>query len=111
MKAKLITALSIVLPLAGLAITPRATPAAEDGAALYKAKCAMCHGANGEGKPAVKAPSLVSDEAKKLSDADITDMIANGGKEKKAAHAFSKKGVTDDQVKALVTFIRELQKK
>jgi hypothetical protein len=38
-------------------------------------------------------------------------MIANGGKEKKAAHAFSKKGVSDDQVKALVAFIRGLQKK
>lgn len=111
MKAKLIAAVSLILPLGALALAPRATPAAEDGAALYKAKCAVCHGANGEGKPAVKAPSLVSDEAKKLSDADITDMIANGGKEKKATHAFSKKGVTDDQVKALVSFIRELQKK
>lgn len=111
MKGKLITALALILPLAGLALTPRATPAAEDGAALYKAKCAVCHGANGEGKPAMKAPSMVSDEAKKLSDADITEMIANGGKEKRAAHAFSKKGVSDDQVKALAAFIRELQKK
>jgi mono/diheme cytochrome c family protein len=111
MKAKLITALTVILPLGGLALTPRATPAAEDGEALYRTKCAACHGVNGEGKPAMKAPSLVSDEAKKLSDADITDMIANGGKEKKAAHAFSKKGVSDDQVKALVAFIRGLQKK
>ncbi len=29
---------------------------AEDGAALYKAKCAMCHGPDGAGKPAVKSP-------------------------------------------------------
>jgi mono/diheme cytochrome c family protein len=94
-----------------LVFTPRTSRAAEDGGALFKAKCAMCHGANGEGKPALKAPSLVSDEAKKKSDADLTDMIANGGKEKKATHAFSKKGVTDDQVKAIVAFIRELQKK
>lgn len=111
MRGKLIAALSLVLPLGVFVLAPRSTPAAEDGGALFKAKCAMCHGANGEGKPAMKAPSLVSDEAKKLSDADITDMIANGGKEKKAAHAFSKKGVSDEQVKALVAFIRELQKK
>ena len=90
---------------------PGNTRAAEDGGALFKAKCAVCHGANGEGKPALKAPSLTSDEAKKLSDADLTDMIANGGKEKRATHAFSKKGVNDEQVKALVAFIRELQKK
>ena len=30
--------------------------AANDGATLYKQKCAGCHGANGEGKPAIKAP-------------------------------------------------------
>jgi mono/diheme cytochrome c family protein len=101
----------LILAAAGLVFAPRSTPAAEDGAALYKAKCAMCHGADATGKPAVKAPSLVSDEAKKKSDADLTDQIANGGKEKKAAHAFSKKGVTDDQIKALVGYIRGLQKK
>jgi mono/diheme cytochrome c family protein len=111
MKGKMIAAMSLLVLLGAFVLTPRSAGAAEDGAAVYKAKCAVCHGANGEGKPAMKAPSLVSDEAKKLSDADLTDMIANGGKEKKAAHAFSKKGVSDDQVKALVAYIRELQKK
>ncbi len=111
MKGRTLAALFLLLPLAAFLLVPRATTAAEDGAALYKTKCAVCHGANGEGKPAVKAPSLVSDEAKKKSDADLTDQIANGGKEKKAAHAFSKKGVSDDQVKALVAYVRGLQKK
>ena len=111
MKATTIAAWSLLVSCGAFALAPRATPAAEDGAALYKTKCSACHGANGEGKPAMKAPSLVSDEAKKLSDADLTDMVANGGKEKKAAHAFSKKGVTDDQVKAIVAFVRDLQKK
>jgi mono/diheme cytochrome c family protein len=83
---------------------------AEDGAALYKAKCAACHGADATGKPAAKIPSLVSPEAKGLSDADLTDAIANGGKAQKASHAFAKKGLTDDQVKAVVTYIRGLQK-
>jgi len=111
MKGKYLGAAILILAAAGFVFTPRSTRAAEDGAALYKAKCAMCHGADATGKPAVKAPSLVSDEAKKMSDADMTDMIANGGKEKKATHAFSKKGVTDDQIKAVVAYIRELQKK
>ncbi len=48
---------------------------------------------------------------RKSSDADLTDMIANGGKEKKAMHAFGNKGVTPDQVKLLVSYIREAQKK
>jgi len=83
---------------------------AEDGAALYKAKCAACHGADATGKPAAKIPSLVSPEAKGLSDADLTDAIANGGKAQKASHAFAKKGLTDDQVNAIVTYVRGLQK-
>jgi len=37
-----------------------ASLAAEDGAALYKKKCSGCHGASGEGKPAIKAPALKS---------------------------------------------------
>jgi mono/diheme cytochrome c family protein len=37
--------------------------AANDGATLYKQKCAGCHGANGEGKPAIKAPPLEENDA------------------------------------------------
>ena len=111
MNRKYIGVAVVILAAAGFVFAPRTARGAEDGAALYKAKCAMCHGADATGKPAVKAPSLVSDEAKKKSDADYTDMIANGRKEKKATHAFSKKGVTDDQIKAIVSYIRELQKK
>ena len=83
----------------------------QEGATLYKTKCAACHGADGTGKPAAKIPSLVSDEAKKLSDADLTDFIANGGPAKKASHAFSTKGLTPEQIKDVVSGVRELQKK
>src|SRR5271165_3876220 len=48
---------------------------AEDGAALYKAKCAMCHGADAAGKAAAKIPSLISPEAKAKSDADLTKAV------------------------------------
>jgi cytochrome c6 len=109
-----ITKLAILIGMIAVAlflILPNLSWAAEDGAALYKAKCAMCHGADLAGKPAAKIPSLVSDNAKSASDADLTDMISNGGKEKKTSHAFSNKGVTADQVKAIVSYIREAQKK
>jgi cytochrome c553 len=79
---------------------------AEDGAALYKAKCAMCHGPDGAGKPAAKIPSLVSDEAKKKSDDDLAKVIQTNPK-----HAAVAKALTADQVKALVATIRDLQKK
>ena len=79
---------------------------AEDGAALYKAKCAMCHGPDGAGKPAAKIPSLVSDDAKKKSDADIIKVVQTNPK-----HAAVAKALNEDQLKAVVAAIRDLQKK
>ena len=78
---------------------------AEDGAALYKAKCAACHGADATGKPAAKIPSLVSDEAKKASDDDLAKSVSE-----KAKHPTSVKSVSADDAKAIVTYIRTLQK-
>jgi len=78
---------------------------AQDGAALYKAKCAMCHGPDAAGKPAAKIPSLVSDEAKKKSDADLTKAVAETAK-----HPAPVKGLSADDAKAVVTYLRSLQK-
>lgn len=78
---------------------------ADDAAASYKAKCAMCHGADGAGKGSV--PALNSEKVKKATDAELEDFIANGGKEKKASHAFASKGV---DAKAMVAYVRSLSK-
>jgi cytochrome c553 len=83
---------------------------AEDGAALYKTKCAACHGPDGAGKPAAKIPALNSEDVQKQSDADLTDFIANGGPSKKASHSFSQKGLNAEQIKALVAQVRSLKK-
>lgn len=79
---------------------------AEDGAALYKAKCAACHGPDGAGKPAAKIPSLVGDDAKKKTDEEITKFLASNPK-----HAGVAKALNEDQTKAVIGFVRELQKK
>jgi len=111
MKIMKLAVLVAMIAVALFLIVPSLSWAADDGAAIYKAKCAMCHGADLAGKPAGKIPSLVSDKAKKASDADLTDMIANGGKDKKAMHAFANKGVAPDQIKMVISYIREAQKK
>lgn len=90
------------------------TPAqAEDGAALYKAKCATCHGPDGAGQTPVgknmKLRDLGAAEVQGLSDADLELMIAEGGKDKKATHQFAKKGLTPDQIKALVAQVRSFK--
>jgi mono/diheme cytochrome c family protein len=111
MKMTRLAILIVMIALALFLILPSLSWAADDGATIYKTKCAMCHGADFAGKPAAKIPSLVGDDAKKASDADLTDMIANGGKDKKPMHAFANKGVTPDQVKMVVSYVREAQKK
>jgi mono/diheme cytochrome c family protein len=111
MKMTKLVVLIVMIALALFLILPNLSWAADDGAGIYKAKCAMCHGADLAGKPAAKIPSLVSDDAKKASDADLTDMIANGGKDKKASHAFASKGLTPDQIKMVVSYVRDSQKK
>ena len=47
----------------------------------------MCHGADAKGKGNI--PDLTSDKVKKATDAELEDFIANGGKDKKASHAFA----------------------
>jgi len=111
MKTTKLAILIVTIALALFLVLPNLSWAADDGATLYKAKCAACHGADLAGKPAAKIPSLVSDGSKKLSDAELTDAITDGGKDKKASHAFANKGVTPDQVRMVVTYIREAQKK
>ncbi len=79
--------------------------AAEDGAALYKKKCAGCHGASGEGKPAVKAPALKGTAL----DADkIVDHITKGEPTSKAPHNKGMAGLNDQQAKAIADYVKTL---
>ena len=92
-------------------LLPRFAWAGDDGATLYKTKCAMCHGVDGAGKPAAKIPSLIGDETKNAPDETLADGIANGGGLKIAGHAFQSKGLAPDQIKMIVSYLRVLQKK
>jgi mono/diheme cytochrome c family protein len=111
MKTTKLAILVLTIAVALFILIPSLSWAGDDGVTLYKTKCAACHGVDGAGKPAAKIPSLISDEAKKLTDADLTDAVANGGKNKKPTHAFAAKGVTPDQIKMVIAYIREMQKK
>jgi mono/diheme cytochrome c family protein len=110
MKITQLILLIVMIALALFLMLPNLSWAA-DGASIYEGMCAVCHGADLAGKPAARAPSLVGDQASKASDADLTDMITNGGKDKKAMHAFANKGLTRDQIRMVISYIREEQKK
>jgi mono/diheme cytochrome c family protein len=105
MKTPKLIALVVTIAVALFAIAPNLSWAADDGAATYKAKCAACHGADGAGKPAAKIPSLIGDDAKKASDDELTKKIAET-----ARHPAGVKSLGADDVKAVVAYIRSLQK-
>jgi cytochrome c len=80
--------------------------AAEDGATLYKKKCAGCHGANGEGKPAVKAPAL---KGTKLEAGQIAEHITKGEATSKAPHNKGISGLNEEQASAIAEYIKTLK--
>jgi cytochrome c6 len=78
--------------------------AAADAAADYKAKCAMCHGADGS-KTTMGSKPLNGADVQKMSDADLTAAITDG-KGKMPAY---KGKLTDAQISDLVKYIRTLK--
>ena len=84
---------------------------AQSGADTYKAKCQMCHSADGSadtpaGK-ATKARALSSPEVLKESDTDLLVIIKSG---KNKMPAFNGK-LTDAQMKEVLDYVHTLQKK
>ena len=96
---------SLVTAAALLLVAFTATWAADDGAALYKKKCAGCHGASGEGKPAMKAPAL------KGTSMDVDHLVAHltkGESTSKAPHNKGISGLKDEQAKAIAEYVKTL---
>jgi len=81
------------------------------GEAVYKAKCATCHGPDGVGATAAgkatKARDFCSGEVMKETDEDWTAIIVKG---KNKMPAYDKK-ITDAEIKDVVAYIRGLCKK
>ena len=103
MKRVALVLMTVLVALPLLAADP-------DGAALYKSKCAMCHGADGAGQTpmgkTLKLKDLRSADVQKLTDAEITKLIVDG----KGKMPPNKGKLTDADVKAVVAFIRTLKK-
>jgi mono/diheme cytochrome c family protein len=89
-------------------IAGSAAIAAADGAAIYTAQCAKCHGDTGHadttiGK-AMKVPALAGDaNIQKMSAADIAARIKGNAK-----HPPTVKGLSDDDDNAVAAYVKEL---
>ena len=95
--------------LFGLAIVP--VKAQTGGETLYKAKCAVCHGADGKGETAIgktnRLRDLGSADVQKQSDAELSAIITNG-RNKMPGYG---KSLKPEQIKELVANIRAFGKK
>ena len=76
---------------------------AQDGGAVYKAKCAACHGPEGQGKvgPALKGTSLSEDQ--------ISGLLTKGDDAKKPPHKKPMNGLSADDAKAVAAFVKTLK--
>ena len=93
---------SLLLPMAAFA---------DDAAALYKAKCASCHAADGSGDTAMgkamKLRDLRSADVQKQTDKELYTLTADG-KGKMPAY---KAKLSEAEINGLVAYMRDLAKK
>lgn len=94
-------ALMLVSGIALISAAARANTAQDfDAAAIYKAKCVACHGANAEKKFNTA-----------LSDDELVQAVLKGKKGEKPPNmpGYEEKGISADQAKALVAHMKSLK--
>lgn len=84
--------------------------AAPDGGAIFKSKCAMCHGPDGKGQTAMgkslKLKDLGSAEVQKMTNAELQKVITDG----KGKMPSYKDKLDQASIDAVIAFIRTLKK-
>jgi mono/diheme cytochrome c family protein len=95
----------IILGALLLAAGP-ASFAADDGAALFKKKCAGCHGADGAGKPSMKAPAI---KGTSMDVDQLVNHLMNGEPTSKSPHKKGIAGLKPDQAKAIAEYVKTLK--
>jgi mono/diheme cytochrome c family protein len=98
-----LTHVLVLLVIVALAASLAVPAFAQDGAATFKAKCAACHGPEGQGKigPALKGTALTADQ--------IADMLTKGNEAKKLPHKKPFAGLSADDIKAVAAFVKSLK--
>jgi mono/diheme cytochrome c family protein len=101
-----VTILSLIVLFSLFAATAFA-----DGAAIYKAKCAACHGADGSGNTpmgkSLKVRDLRGNDVQKQTDLELTKVIS-GGKGKMPAYG---KQLSTADIAAVIGYVRTLKAK
>jgi len=90
-----VTVLAVVLSVA-------LSASAQNGEALFKTKCAVCHGVDGS---KMSDHNLQGPDVQKMSDAEISEIITNG-----RGKMPPPKPLKPEDVLELVTYVRTLKK-
>ena len=110
-RSTILTGFVATLMLLPTSIVP-ANPVPDSAAssATFRTKCAMCHGQDGGGSEIGKSmnvPDLRSPVVQTLPDAQLAPIISDG----KGGMPQFKNSLSEDQIHALVTYIRSLHQK
>jgi mono/diheme cytochrome c family protein len=91
---------AVTLVSVGLLPAPVRSAGEDDAAATYKTKCVACHGAKAEKKFDAT-----------LAESEMVKTIMTGKKLEKPPNmpAYGEKGITEDQAKALVAYMKSLK--
>ena len=104
---KLSFRLGLLTLMAGGLIAVCSSPAAaQDAAATYKAKCAMCHGVDGKGGK-MGTKDFASADIQSQSDAQLAETISKGKPPKMPAYGTK---LSADEIKGLVAQFRSFKK-
>ena len=107
---KLLTLAIAVVVMAGV------TAKAADAKALYEKECAKCHGTDGKGETKMGKKLGAKDYTdpkvqEKMKDAEALKAIKDGLKDKEGKVLMKPtEGVTDDDAKALVAYMKKFKK-
>ncbi|HEV2177099.1 MAG TPA: c-type cytochrome [Terriglobia bacterium] len=87
-----------------------AKPATPDGGSIFKDhKCIMCHGQDGKGFAAIHTPDFTDPKWQaSVTDKQIADVIMSGKPNTMMKANGGGAALSDDEVQALVKFIRSL---
>lgn len=111
-KARSLSNLAVCFVIVGvLCLVSVPAKAQETGEALFKSKCAMCHGPDATGKTKMgemlKVPDLHSADVQKQSNAQLAQVITKG---KQKMPAYGDK-LSKEQIEKLTEYIHEIGKK
>jgi cytochrome c6 len=109
MKMRFLQRVALLVGMASLMV-PAIASAQGKGQDTFKAKCAMCHGADGSGNTtmgkSMGLKDLGSPAIQGMSDADLAAVVSNG----KGKMPGYKGKLTDAQISDVVSYIRTLKK-